>query len=228
MASLLRALPSRLPSRLSPRVGTGQVAWAPAATDWLARLFTRPSLKVWVLLGNSLISRAEAGRVHARTQALAHPPLLTRVAVRCHATVPSWGARVSEKGVGVPLLQRRLQLLPLWSPPWVPRTRLGAPGDQLPMLLLCGVTGALSHPPARRRRRKRRREPIRPRPVFREASKSAPPSQHPCSPPLLLRTLSQPLTGLLPCTLVPSNSPRRSGHAPSCLGALTGSPPPSK
>lgn len=107
----------------------------------------------------------------------------------------------------------------------MPRTRLGAPRDQLPMMLFHGVTGALSHPPARRRKR---REPIHPTRVFREVSELASPSQHPCSPPLPLRTLSQPLTGLLPCTLVPSNSPRRSGHAPSCLGALTGSLPPSK
>ena len=49
-----------------------------------------PSLKVWVLLGNGLISRAEAGRVHARTQALSHPPLLTRFAVRvpCYRAKP--------------------------------------------------------------------------------------------------------------------------------------------
>lgn len=97
--------------------------------------------------------------------------------------------------------------LPLRSPPWVPRTRFRAPGDQLPMMLFHGVTGALSHPPARRRKR---REPIRPTHVFREVSELASPSQHPCSPPLLLRTLSQPVTGWV-CS-----------HAPWCPPILHG------
>lgn len=159
----------------------------------------------------------------------------------CHAAVPSLGARASEKGgrgaeshaeggagaSSTPPPEASLLPRPGHLEPTPTSGRLRAPGGPATHGTASCSHGSHPQPPSSEEE-KREGTHSAPGLVFREASKSVPSPQAPCSPPLLLRTLSQPLTGPLPCTPVPSNSPRRSGHAPSCLGTLAGCPLPSK
>lgn len=136
----------------------GRAEQTPEATHGLARTLTN-TLKVWVLSGDGLISRAEAGRVRT-TQAGSRLRLFSPCYSGAMQWCQAWGPGESGQGMGWAHLTEQKAQPPeaflLLLRPGAAGCRSG-PGSEptasrLSMALLVLLPGALSCPPVKRRR----------------------------------------------------------------------------